>query len=99
MFCNDDVCVPTTDDKAPLLEPVSAVMGEFLEGIVHENAFYDTWYVPKQFYRLIRVEMWKNHINTSGFKVIYKRPETERFSGWPVYLEHTFGEIDQTSEY
>ena len=43
--------------------------------------------------------MWKNHINTSGFRVIYKRPDTDYFSGWPMYLNHTFGEEEQTSEY
>ena len=52
------------------------------------------------FYRLVKVEMWKNRINTSGFKVTYERPDEEQFDleGWPLQLEHMFGFEDQYFE-
>ena len=43
--------------------------------------------------------MFKNERNVSGFRVIYKRPYTNYFSGWPLYLNHTFGEEHQDSHY
>ena len=70
-----------------------------VEGTVLDNPSTDYWFVPFKYYRLIRVEMFKNEKNVSGFKVIYKRPETDYFTGYPLYMNHTFGTEDQDSEY
>ena len=41
----------------------------------------DTWIVPYQNYRLSKVKMWKNNVNTAGFEVTFSSPDT--YTGWP----------------
>ena len=79
LICEEDACNYDLGDKSPDLIQTNPICADLIEGVVHENEFEDIWFVPKQFYRLVRVEMWKNRINTSGFRVIYKRPDTEYF--------------------
>ena len=65
-----------------------------IEGTVRSNDVVDVWYVPKQFYRLTKVELHKTRSYTSGFTVTYKRPDDVFFEGWPEELSHTFGLAD-----
>ena len=50
--------------------------------------------MPKQFYRLTKVEIHKDRSYVSGFTVTYKRPDDAYFEGWPEELSHTFGSTD-----
>ena len=70
-----------------------------ITGVIHDNEVIDIWYVPKQFYRLVLVKMWKNKYDTAGFEVVYRRPNVAQYDGWPLYLNHTFGETDIDLDY
>ena len=69
-------------------------MEELIGGAVHLHSYVDSWHVPRMFYRLVKVVMWRNDINTSGFEVTYERPDTAEFVGWPLSLTHMFGTVD-----
>ena len=69
-------------------------MEEIIGGAVHLHSYVDTWYVPRMFYRLVKVVMWRNDIITSGFEVTYERPDTAEFVGWPLSFTHMFGTVD-----
>ena len=62
-----------------------------IDGHVQENEVEDIWYVPKQFYRLSKVELHSTRSYTSGFTVTFTRPDDAYFEGWPEELTHTFG--------
>ena len=75
------------------------MVGDCVEGVELDDLEIDIWHVPFQFYRLTKVEMWKNNHSTSGFKVTYSLPEDEYFDGWPSELTHMFGEDDLTDRH
>lgn len=85
------------------LSEISAVKNSYAEELTGEttslHSYVDTWYVPRNFYRLIKVEMWKNEISTSGFRLTYERPDIEFCNDWPVQLTHTFGTQDDDKDY
>ena len=58
------------------------------------KSYEDSWYVPRNFYRLTKIEMWKNEKSTQGFKVTYTRANYEYCRDWPEELTHTFGSDD-----
>ena len=45
------------------------------------------------------MKMWKNVHNTAGFEVVYRRPNVDRYAGWPLELTHVFGETDIDQDY
>ena len=55
--------------------------------------------MPYQFYRLTKVEMWKDGGRSSGFKVTYTLQDDVSFTGWPTELTHMFGNEDHVSHY
>ena len=80
MVCAEDntLCNNAADGTINLLDEIlDPYCEETIGGFIHENSYEDVWYVPRMFYRLVKVEMWKNRINTSGFKVTYERPDEE----------------------
>ena len=103
LLCAEDnvLCGLAADGS---ISAATAIVDPYCEdvigGSVMLNSYIDAWYVPRMFYRLVKVEMYKNHINTSGFKVTYERPLTEELEneGWPVELTHMFGFDDQGME-
>ena len=94
LTCNSDSCNPDVGDKSDKVAPIAnAEAIDLTQGFIQLHPLEDTWYVPRMFYRLTKVKMWKNDINTSGFKVTYERPDTPEFGGWPLTLEHMFGSV------
>ena len=59
-----------------------------------DNKVEETWYVPRRFYRLTSITMYKNTEYTSGFEVTFETPD--EFTGWPI-ASHLFGFTDETS--
>ena len=55
------------------------------------KSYEDSWYVSRNFYRLTKVEMWKNEASTQGFRVTYTRADYKYCRDWPAELTHTFG--------
>ena len=94
LICNIDSCNPWVGGKSRKVAPIdNAKQIDLTQGFVQLHPFEDTWYVPRMFYRLTKVKMWKNDINTSGFMVTYERPDSDEFDGWPLVLEHMFGSV------
>ena len=54
----------------------------------------DDWVVPRKFYRLSKVKMWKNNANTRGFEVTFSVPV--EFTGWADET-HMYGFPTETS--
>ena len=92
----DTIIAPTsglsieTIEKSDLPETVPSIE-PCIDGHVQENEVEDIWYVPKQFYRLSKVELHSTRSYTSGFTVTFTRPDDAYFEGWPEELTHTFG--------
>ena len=60
-----------------------------------ENKVEETWYVPRRFYRLTSITIYKNTEYTSGFEVTYDPPG--EFTGWPS-TSYLFGSNAETSQ-
>ena len=96
LTCDGNLCNGGTHHPLPDTVPV---YDDLIGGFLGENQKVDSWYVPKRFYRLFKIDMYRNANRVSGFKVTYKRPDSDYFYGWPMYLEHTFGSDHLTEDY
>ena len=86
--------MPVVQDPDPSEVPDTVPLKlNCLVGEVLDNPESDEWYVPKQGYRLSKVEMWKDQYNTYGFEVTYT-PEIPGAVGWEPET-HLFGTKDR----
>ena len=78
------------------LQPSNPNLQTLFSGTEYTGTISDNWSVPYKGYKLKKVTMWKNTVNTSGFEVTYVPPGTT--SGWPID-PHPLGLPDEVHMY
>ena len=66
-------------ERSHTLPQVTPLIQQCVEGNELSDLEVDVWHVPYQYYRLTKVEMWKDEHSTSGFKVTYTLPNDSHF--------------------
>ena len=61
LICESSACSPIATDKYPQeLADTEPQCTNYIQGSEWENSYEESWYVPKRFYRLTSVTIYKN---------------------------------------